>query len=188
VRKLTGTNWGASAETLRTALLTLVCSTEYCATLWLNSVHINKIDIQLNNTMRLMFETVKSTQIQWLPVLTNIALPKQWREAIYMFVNWWIAEGTQGQRLLSRRSAWNFDPHLSTTLFSIPDAWTAAWSASLPVNGDLIVDPNVRPTDFDLRRHNWVLLNRFRTEQGICAHLMHRWGFVESLACVCGAE
>jgi hypothetical protein len=25
-------------------------------------------------------------------------------------------------------------------LFSTPDAWTAAWSAPLPVNGDLIVD------------------------------------------------
>jgi hypothetical protein len=60
---------------------------------------------------------------------------------------------------------WNFDPHPSTTLFIIPDAWTAEWSASLPVNGDLIVDPNVRPPGFNLRRHNWVLLNRFRTEQ-----------------------
>jgi hypothetical protein len=39
------------------------------------------------------------------------------------------------QKLLSRRYVWSFDPHPSTTLFSIPDAWT--------VNGDLIVDPNV---------------------------------------------
>jgi hypothetical protein len=43
------------------------------------------------------------------------------------------------QRLLSRRSVWNFDPHPSTKFFSIPDAWTAAWSATLPVNGDLIM-------------------------------------------------
>jgi hypothetical protein len=47
------------------------------------------------------------------------------------------------QRLLSRRSVWNFDPHPSTMFFSIPDDWTVAWSASLPVNGELIVDPNV---------------------------------------------
>jgi Reverse transcriptase (RNA-dependent DNA polymerase) len=40
VRKLAGTNWGASAETLRTASLALVYSTaEYCAPVWLNSVH-----------------------------------------------------------------------------------------------------------------------------------------------------
>jgi hypothetical protein len=72
---------------------------------------------------------------------------------------------------------WNFDP----------DAWTAAWSTSLPVNGDLIVDSNIKPPGFDLRRHNLVLLNRFRTEQGRCAHLMPRWEFVESPACDCGA-
>jgi hypothetical protein len=35
VRKLAGTNWGASAETLRTASLALVYSTaEYCAPVW----------------------------------------------------------------------------------------------------------------------------------------------------------
>jgi hypothetical protein len=41
---------------------------------------------------------------------------------------------------------------------------------------------------FDLRRFNWMLLNRFRTKQGRCTHLMYRWGFVESPACDCGAE
>jgi hypothetical protein len=149
--------------------------------------------------MRLISGTVKSTQLQWLPVLANIAPPNLRREAttVRELVNcrrharsllYEQMLDIPNQRLVSRRSVWNFDPHPSTTLFSIPDAWTAAWSASLPVNGDLIVDPNVRPSGFDLRRHNWVLLNRFRTEQGRCAHLMHRWGFVESPACDCGAE
>jgi hypothetical protein len=190
VRQLTGTNWGASAETLRTASLTLDYSTaEYCAPVWLNglnSVHTNKIDIQLNNTMRLISGTVKSTQLQWLPVLANIVPPKLRRKATTVCELMNCRRHARSllyeqmldipdQRLLSRRSMWNFDPHLSTTLVSIPDAWTAAWSALLPVNGDLIVDSNVRPPGFDLRRHNWVLLNRFRTEHGKCAHLMHRW-------------
>jgi hypothetical protein len=74
VRKLTGTNWGASAETLRTTSLEFVYSTaEYCAQVWLNSMYTDKINIQLNNTMRFISGTVKSTQLQWLPVLTNIA-------------------------------------------------------------------------------------------------------------------
>jgi hypothetical protein len=60
VRELTGTNWRASAETLRTA--SIVYSTaEYCAPVWLNSVHTSKIDIQLNNTMQLISGTAKST-------------------------------------------------------------------------------------------------------------------------------
>jgi hypothetical protein len=42
----------------------------------LNSVHINIIAIQLNNKMRLSSGTVKSTQLQWLLVLANIAPPK----------------------------------------------------------------------------------------------------------------
>jgi hypothetical protein len=78
-----------------------------------------------------------------------------------------------------------YDP--STTLFSISDASTAAWSASLPaVNGDLIVDLNVRPPGFDLRRHIWVFAHL--PDQGKCAHLMHKWGFMESPACDCAAE
>jgi hypothetical protein len=79
VRKLTGTNWGASAETLRTPSLALVYSTtEYCTPVWLNSVHTSKIDIQLNNTMWLISGTVKSTQFN---VLANSAPPKLQREA-----------------------------------------------------------------------------------------------------------
>jgi hypothetical protein len=63
VRKLAGTGWGAVTETLRTAALAIVYSTaEYCAPVWLNSVHIGKIDVQLNNTMRIIFGCVKSTQ------------------------------------------------------------------------------------------------------------------------------
>jgi hypothetical protein len=46
-------------------------------------VHTNKIDIQVNNTMlnNTISGTVKSTQLQWLPVLANIAPPKLRREA-----------------------------------------------------------------------------------------------------------
>jgi hypothetical protein len=60
---------------------------------WLNRVHTSKIDIQLNNTMRLIFGTVKSTQLQWLPVLANITLPKcDVKQPL--LVNWWIAKDT----------------------------------------------------------------------------------------------
>jgi hypothetical protein len=69
-RQLTGTNWRASAETLRTVSLVIVYSTaEYCAPMWLNNVHFSKIYVQLNNTMRQISGTTKSTQFQWLLVL-----------------------------------------------------------------------------------------------------------------------
>jgi hypothetical protein len=49
-------------------------------------------------------------------------------------------------------------------------------------------DPNSRPPGFDLGRHEWVLQNRFRTTQGRCASLMHRWGYVDSPVSDCGAD
>jgi hypothetical protein len=49
-------------HTLRTACIALVYSAaEYCAPVWLNSLHVDKLDVQLNNAMRLITGTVKST-------------------------------------------------------------------------------------------------------------------------------
>jgi hypothetical protein len=60
------------------------------------------------------------------------------------------------------------------------------WSLSAPVHGDLVRDPTVEPHGFDLRRREWVLLKRFRTSQGKCAFLMHRWGYSNATHCDCG--
>jgi len=69
IQKLDGTGWGADGRTLRTATLALVassfCSTaEYGAQVWCNSTHTKKIDTQLNNTMRIVSGTVKSTSTE----------------------------------------------------------------------------------------------------------------------------
>lgn len=62
IHKLCGTTWGADAETLRTSSLALVFSTaEYCSPIWLNSAHTSKVDVQLNDTLRTISGTVKST-------------------------------------------------------------------------------------------------------------------------------
>jgi hypothetical protein len=62
------------------------------------------------------------------------------------------------------------------------------WSTPIHINGDLILNPNTRPPGFELRRHDWVLLNLFCTSKSRCAFLIHRWSFGESPACDCGAE
>jgi len=73
ISKLVGTTWGCKANTLRTSAMALVYSAaEYCAPAWTRSTHSKNIDTQLNRTMRIISGTVKSTQIQWLPVLANI--------------------------------------------------------------------------------------------------------------------
>ena len=64
IRKLAGTGWGANANTLRTATLALVYSTaEYCAPVWKNSAHTYKVDTRLNQAMRIISGTVKSTPL-----------------------------------------------------------------------------------------------------------------------------
>jgi hypothetical protein len=84
VRKLSGTKWGSGAHTLQTACIALIYSaTEYCAPVWL-----------LNNAMRLITGTVKSTTFQGLPVLNNIALLRLRREV-------------QGHREL--KNSWSYD-------------------------------------------------------------------------------
>jgi hypothetical protein len=64
IRKLAGTNWGCDADTLRTTSLALVFSAaEYCAPVWLNSAHTQKVDVQFNNAMHFITGTAKSTKL-----------------------------------------------------------------------------------------------------------------------------
>jgi hypothetical protein len=92
MHRLAGTTWGSNAQTLQTASLAFIYSSaEYCAPVWLNSAHVHKLDVQLNNVMRLIFGTVKSTELQWLTVLSNIA-PAKLRQEAALFrklkINW----------------------------------------------------------------------------------------------------
>lgn len=83
ISKLCGSNWGADADTLRIAGLALVFSTaEYCSPVWLNSSHVDKVDSQLNQTMRFITGTIKSTPLPWLPVLSNIVPPELRRKSM----------------------------------------------------------------------------------------------------------
>lgn len=82
LQKLGGTDWGLNANTMCTVALGLVYSTaEYCSPVWLRSSHFNKVDTQLNNTLRIVSGALRSTPLPWLPVLANIAPSKIRREA-----------------------------------------------------------------------------------------------------------
>lgn len=82
LHKLCGTSWGSTADTLRTSALGLAYSTaEYGAPIWLNSAHTQKVDTQLNETMRIISGTLKSTPTDWLPILSHIPPPDFRRKA-----------------------------------------------------------------------------------------------------------
>ena len=74
LRRLAGSSWGASPSTLRTGALALVNSAaEYACPAWSRSAHAKKLDITLNETMRIVTGCLKLTPTEFLPVLSGIA-------------------------------------------------------------------------------------------------------------------
>ena len=49
-----------------------------------------------------------------------------------------------------------------------------------------IHEPSAKPPGHDLKRHQWVLLNRVRSGYGRYASFMHRIGLSDSLNCIYG--
>jgi hypothetical protein len=75
------------------------------------------------------------------------------------------------QRWNSRNPIWIDDTGPTNTVYDLLERWREVWLLSALVYGDLVRHPTVEPPGFDLRRREWLLLNRFRTSQGKCAFL-----------------
>ncbi|KAJ8868747.1 hypothetical protein PR048_030287 [Dryococelus australis] len=77
MQKLCGTTWESLASTLHCSALGLVYAiAEHFARVWVNNPYVKIIDAQVNNTMRIISQTIRSTPIYWLPVLSRIAPPR----------------------------------------------------------------------------------------------------------------
>jgi len=50
------------------------------------------------------------------------------------------------------------------------------------INHVIVTDPAIRQPGFDLPRHTWSPMNRFRTGQGPWANL-HKWGLAQLPSC-----
>jgi len=188
---------GASAATLRTSALALCYSTaEYCAPVWSRSLHTKLIDIQLNETMRIISGTLQSTSIPWLPVLSHIPLPYRRREdAISKLFN--KVEFSDHLplfsdichhptlRLPSRHPVWKGNPSADATA-SVSSRCRDDWQSATVINSSLVDDPTVRLPGFHLSRRQWSLLNRFRTGQGHCGMCRKKWGLTNNEMCACG--
>ena len=84
-------------------------------------------------------------------------------------------------RLASRRPIWSDMTSVDTIT-----QWREDWSSASVVNHTIVTDPTIRQPGFDLPRHTWSLLNRFRTGQGQCRANLHKWGLAQSPSCDCG--
>ena len=74
IRCLSVSTWSANAKTLRTAALAIVYSSaEHATPIWSGNSHTKKLDVSLNDTMRIITGCVKPTPTHLLPVLSGIA-------------------------------------------------------------------------------------------------------------------
>ncbi|KAI5729094.1 hypothetical protein M8J77_025260 [Diaphorina citri] len=142
IQKLTNTSWGAHADVLRTSALALVYSTaEYCSPVWLQSCHTQRVDVQLNSTMRLISGTVRSTPTEWLPALSHIAPPPLRRKQALVKMYDKIQANLQiplhddlleipHTKLSSRKPPLSLGKHLRDRNFNMDAEWKDEWIQS----------------------------------------------------------
>ncbi|XP_060527117.1 uncharacterized protein LOC132702463 [Cylas formicarius] len=197
ISKLCGTRWGASAETLRCSVLGLVYSSaEYCAAVWTNSPHSKLVDVQIHNSLRMISGTIKSTPTYWLPALCNIppahlrrseALCREFRKIQnnpQLQIHEDIAQ--LGHRLRSGKPPIQTAAALISNNFHLQDEWAQMWQNSVPPGICSVFHVNQTVPGSTLPRGTWCSLNRIRTECGVCADSLHKWGKSETNCCDCG--
>ena len=127
------------------------------------------LDTQLHSSMRLISVCLQPTQLSWLPVLSNVALPSVRRKAatdnmlqiIEAHPNWPLYADVfehPPPRLASRRPIWSDMTSVDTIT-----QWREVWSSASVVKHTIVTDPTIRQPCFDLPRHTWSLMNRFWT-------------------------
>lgn len=202
IRKLAGTTWGAHANTLRTASLALVYSVaEYCAPVWYRSAHVHRVDTQLNESLRIITGTLRSTPVPWLHVLASIPPPQLRRQqaAAHAWKTYICSDfkhlpvhsvlsNPPTMRLKSRNPIWDDGVIKQPGPFNINKIWKERWRDFSSPRQIHLDDPSQHVPGSDLPRATWCQLNRARTGHGRCKATLHKWGWIESPACDCGAQ
>ena len=212
IQKLAGTKWGASAHTLRTSALAIVYSAaEYCSPAWEGSTHTKRVDTALNQAMRVISGTVKSTPTVNLPVLSGIAPPEIRRRTNTAKMMWRaqkdptsllhgiVATEPAVPRLKSRSP---FSRRAQLARCGNPPLGRAQrkrcaeemalrlWEEQWATSDSALVryrSPGLQlPAGADLPRLSWCRLNRLLTGHGRTAACLHRWGMRDSPSCDCG--
>lgn len=197
LQRLSGTSWGADANTLRTTALALVYSSaEFCSAVWLNSCHTHRVDVQLRHSMRIISGTLLPTPTQWLPVLSNIAPPHIRRQKNLVHL-WLRMQKNQAlpvhedalqlvtSRLISRKPAWQTAVKLASSDFNANNIWYEEWITATPPGIVKVKDPRMKLAGFNLPRFTWSKLNRIRCGLGRSASTLHKWGWKDSPDCDC---
>ena len=201
LRCLAGSSWGAHTSTLRTGALALVYSAaEYASPVWCRSTHTKKLDVALNDSMRIISGCMRPTETTFLPVLAGITPPDIRREArvakltataknnpehlLYHKVI--AADAACPQRLVSRHPFSRHAVRLSNVNYDPAKVWSDRVESGPPLIRPACPQPRpVLPPGADLPRKQWVKLNRLRCGTAI-RDTLKLWGAQESATCACG--
>ena len=147
--------------------------------------------------MRTISGAVKSTPLQWLPVLVNIKPPDIQRKEAFVktveksknlkrsFLYQMILQIPE-QRLQSRSPPVETARKLISSKYNSTEDWRKEWANFSAPNQKLVLDPNEGVLGMNLPRSTWSTLNRLRTGHGRCGALLHKWGFQDNPVCDCG--
>ena len=211
LRQLMGSEWGASAKTLRIATLSLVYSTaEYCAPVWCRSSHTRLIDSILNNALRIVTGCLRPTLTDHLPVLSGIQSAELHRMGATLslahresmdpdHILHGLLSGSSDNRQVRLRSRRPFVPVARNLLDNLArlgiraSEWTNhKWNIEYCENASrlraFVPETGARPVGMGLPRAVWVKLNRLQTGVGRFHSSMHKWGLAPSPNCECGAS
>ena len=151
ISKLAGTDWGAPAPVLHTSAIALVYSVaEYCVPVWGRCAHVQHVDTQLNIAMRTVSGALRPTNINWLPVLSNIEPPQirrdratlqQYKKAQQLtdcvLINEILRERPKS-RLRSRRPFVTESARLASLNQTEQQTWEQSWIERVPPGHDVV--------------------------------------------------
>lgn len=189
VKRLAGLTWGASFGVLRVSTLALLVSpAEYCAPVWTQCAHTNKLNTPFNEALRTISGCIRSTRTSFLPILAGIeSLENRRRNACQRLfhlasdqdhpLHQMMYCSRKLSRLRSRHPLRNLVDNLPLEDNPVPKELA-----------ELIPEWTKHPPGCELPRQQWVQLNRLRSQAGKFAADMFRWGFTNNRSCPCGAE
>ena len=172
ISKLAGSDWGAPAPVLRTSAIALVYSlAEYCVPVWGRCAHVQHVDTQLNIAMRTVSGALRPTNINWLPVLSNVEPPQisrdratlqEYKKAHQLTdcvpIKDILREPTMS-RLRSRRPFVAEAARLASLNQTEQHTLEQSWIEGVPPGHDIVTNPTCPQPGFTLPRRQFVTLN-----------------------------
>ena len=173
---------------------------EYASPAWCRSTHTRKLDVALNDTLRILTGCIRPTETTFLPVLAGITPPDIRREArvakltviaknnsdhlLHHKIT--AADAACPQILISRHPFSRHAARLSNNNYDPAKAWSDRVDSDPLLIQTACPQPRpVLPPGADLPRKQWVKLNRLRCGTARVGETLKLLGAQESATCAC---